>query len=68
MQNEAVARLDLNVKLFMARHFKLEWKTRNKHLYISGGRIEQWIAFSIAAAGLILGVPKNFSLDVAEIY
>ena len=52
----------------MARHFKLEWKTRNKHLYISGDRIEEGIAFSMAAAGLILGVPKNFSLDVAEIY
>ena len=35
---------------------------------VLGGCIAQILASHPAATGLILGIPKNFSLDVAEIY
>ena len=36
---------------------------------VEAGCIEKWIAFlHPAAPGLILGIPKNFSLDIVEIY
>ena len=41
----------------------------NKYCGVVGvDLIAQWIALHPAAPGLILCIPKNFSLDVAEIY
>ena len=43
-------------------------QSKNRELLVAAWRRGRIIAFCLAALGSILSIPKNFSLDVAEIY
>ena len=56
---------------FYGRHnFRRQEKVRKKKILMRGTALHRGSIFAShpAALGLILGVPKNFSLDAAEIY